>query len=138
MVTRAQIVAVARRHLGTPWQHQARCPGVALDCIGLLVVVAQALALPHVDYTRYGVRPNPDELLERLGANLDRIEAVDAREGDVVLFWIESADRPQHVGIRTATGFIHTHAGIGRVVEHGWGGEWTQRVHSWWRFREVA
>ena len=39
-VTGQDVVAEARRWLGTPWRHQARLRGVGVDCGGLVVCVA--------------------------------------------------------------------------------------------------
>ena len=41
-MTSADIIAIARACLGTPFRHQGRIPGVALDCAGLVVAVAAA------------------------------------------------------------------------------------------------
>ncbi|MBK8745664.1 MAG: peptidase P60, partial [Propionivibrio sp.] len=39
----AAILAAARACIGTPFVHQGRIPGLALDCAGLVVAVAQAI-----------------------------------------------------------------------------------------------
>ena len=36
MPTSADVVTAARGQIGVPWMHQARLPGVALDCAGLV------------------------------------------------------------------------------------------------------
>jgi hypothetical protein len=34
-----------------------------------------------------------------------------------------------------APAVIHTHARVGKVVETIMGGEWSNQVHTWWRYR---
>ena len=36
MIARADIVAAARSLIGTPFRHQARLPGVGIDCLNLI------------------------------------------------------------------------------------------------------
>jgi len=50
-----EILAAARACLGTPFLHQGRIPGVALDCAGLVVAVAQAIGADYVDRTGYSL-----------------------------------------------------------------------------------
>jgi len=110
-MAKADYAERARALVGTRFRPQGR-GSEGLDCIGL------ALAT-------YGIRPEKvrrdyrlrgDHLAE-LEANLaDHFRKVrGARSGDVVLMQI-AADQT-HLGVRTDAGFVHAHAGIGRVVE---------------------
>ncbi len=137
----ARVVAAARRHLGTPFHHQGRLPGVGLDCIGLLVAVARELDLPHSDDATYGRRPRPAQLLAGMEHNLVRRLGCDLAPGSVVVMGARRADLPQHVGILTehpagGLGLIHTDAHVGRVTEHAFDAAARERVHSVWAFRE--
>lgn len=136
---RARIVAVARGTIGTPFHHQARLVGVGIDCVGLLVHVAKTIGIPHVDVPVYSLRPNGDELERILALSLNRIPVEEASVGDVLCFWIRKRGEPQHVSILTAPDrMIHTYADVGRVVEHGYAGNWPAHVSSAWRYPGVV
>lgn len=114
-VTRDQFVAEARTWLGTPYQHQGRLKGVAVDCIGLLVCVAQTLGLSEADMRDYGRRPD-GRLRPLLEAHLERVPVLEADAADVVLFSFAAV--PVHVGILTAPDhLIHAYLPNRKVVE---------------------
>lgn len=133
-VSRDALLATGRSWIGTPWHHQGRLPGVGLDCVGLPVCLAAHFGLPLSDCHDYARLPNPDKLLGHLAENLDPIAAAEARPGDILVFWLRR-QRPQHVGVLTDYGLLHTHQGVGFVTEHGLGDLWRRRIHSAWRFR---
>ena len=148
---RREIVAAARRWVGTPFAHQARAPGVGLDCIGLVVCAARAAGLDVDDCRTYKRRPNPRQLLGHLSAQAVRssrrddplaVESdVDAAScadvGDVLAFWFLRPSLPRHLGIVTERGLLHTSLELGRVVEHPLDREWRGRAHSAWTVRGV-
>jgi hypothetical protein len=53
MPTRDEFIAQARTHIGTPFKHQGRLPGIALDCVGHLVLALSAIGVPVVDTKNY-------------------------------------------------------------------------------------
>lgn len=94
--TRAQVVAEARSHLGTPWVHQGRASGVQLDCAGLIVVVARALGIVGPAFDVNGYVPAPD------GTMLDWCEAYMQRVAEIELgavLALATKNEPQHLGI---------------------------------------
>ncbi len=96
MVPAADVVAAARQHIGTPWQHQGRLPGVALDCAGLLIVVARELGLVPPDFDVNGYSRSPDgSMLDWCEANMRRIGEPEL--GAVLV--LATSDEPQHLGI---------------------------------------
>lgn len=128
-VTGADIVAEARRWIGTPWRHQARLRGVGVDCGGLVVGVGQALGLPVQDHPPgYARLPDGVSLRACVEMQCARIGAL--APGAILLMRWE-AD-PQHLAIvsalREGFGMIHAWAGIRRVVEHGLTPEWQERI----------
>lgn len=118
-MTRAQIVSEARRWIGTRYRHKGRS-ATGLDCVGLLVVVARALGVPHDDDQHYIDWPDPQRrLIAVLDCYMDVASPLSAWPGSIGLF---TQDRlPGHCGIfATAHGAPHViHAHIRRrgVVE---------------------
>ena len=125
-----RVVAIARQYINTPYHHQARVPGVGIDCVGVLVCVAREIGVigPTVDYTGYARNAKDDTLLQILDSHLERLpDPAHAQAGDVLVFQI--GKWPHHVAIKTgADTLIHSYAGVGRVVETQIGDEWKRRV----------
>lgn len=117
-MTGADVVAEARRHLGTPWVHQGRTPGVALDCIGLVIVVARRLGLVAEDFDINGYPRLPDgTLMPACNLHMTRLDALELGCVLVTVY-----DRlPHHVGIvgdhASGWSFINAATRHGRVVE---------------------
>jgi cell wall-associated NlpC family hydrolase len=98
MSTRAQVVDEARTWLGTPWQHQQRLKGVAVDCAGLVVGVGRACGLLPAEADVEGYSRQPDgSLLPTCDKYLQRISAVDIQPGDVLVIAVDR--EPQHVAL---------------------------------------
>ena len=122
MTTRAEIVAAARAQLATPWVHQGRLPGVALDCLGLVIVVARQLGFvaPDFDENGYGRAPDGVRLPEGLARHLIQIPRAQMAPGDVVAMAFDK--HPQHVGIvvpyrHGGLAMIHAASRSGKVEE---------------------
>lgn len=139
---RAQAVTTARGLIGTRWHHHGRTRA-AVDCVGLLVVVAQELGIPHVDDLSYGMRPKPGALegaLERSG--LVRIKVDEIQPGDVLAFWYGEKGLPYHVALVSSLDgrqtMIHAMAPFGSrpgiVQEVTLNQFWRHRVVSAWRY----
>lgn len=127
MIHRAAIVAEARSWLGTPYQHQARLKGAAVDCIGLVIGVARAVGAvaPDFDFNGYSRQPDGVSLLRECDLLMaGRVEEGAMRPGDVIV--TRYAKDPCHFGILTdypAGGLAVVHAlgsrdGRGAVIEH--------------------
>jgi len=121
MTTGADVAAAARAEMGTPWMHQGRLPGVALDCAGLVIVTAKRLGLvPQAwDIADYGRLPD-GTLLDRCDEHMQRITALEL--GAVLVVAITG--QPQHMGIvgnyrHGGWSLIHaaSNARPGRVIE---------------------
>jgi len=141
MTTREQIIVEAREYLGTRFQHQARLKGVRVDCVGLVAGVALELGLTTKDddSTRYPRRPNGKLVAGLVRAGFREIEVADAVPGDLLVFWIlPTFKKPQHLGIKTEYGMIHTDADVGRVVEVQVVGEWVDRICGAYAFPGVT
>jgi cell wall-associated NlpC family hydrolase len=138
----AEIVAAARGAIGTPYFHQGRIAGLALDCAGVPVHVAKTLGVPLSDYTRYGRLPVPAEMRTALDAHLERVPTSSMQPGDVV--WIRFEREPQHLAIvgdyvHGGLSLIHAYNGAGpsRVCEHRLDAEWRNRIVAAWRYPGV-
>jgi cell wall-associated NlpC family hydrolase len=124
MITPADVVAAARSHLETRWMHQQRLPGVALDCAGLVIVVARQLGMVPDDFDIGGYGREPDgrmlALCEKYMQPLAHLEA-----GAVIV--LQTDKDPQHLGILAPHplqaerpglwNIIHASQHAGRVVE---------------------
>jgi NlpC/P60 family putative phage cell wall peptidase len=129
-ITGQDVVAEARRWIGTPWRHQARLRGIGVDCGGLVIGVGQALGLPVQDHPPgYARLPDGVSLRACVEGQCTRIPELE--QGAILLLRWE-AD-PQHLAIVSMLpegfiGMIHAWAGIRRVVEHGLTPEWQARI----------
>jgi NlpC/P60 family putative phage cell wall peptidase len=130
---RGEIVAAARRWLGTPYHHQGRLKGVGCDCLGLIASVGQELGLTTFDSTDYAAQPDGATLESNCNRYLvTRPEDAAPRAGDVALFWIEIRRLPQHLAIFVPwderTGIIHAHMRFGEVKQHAFDEFWSKRL----------
>lgn len=96
MPTPAEVVAAARRHLGTPWVHQGRTPGLAIDCAGLVILVARELGVVPPDWDVNGYSRWPDGTMLRWCD--EQMQRIDEPELGAVLV-LATAQQPQHMGI---------------------------------------
>lgn len=98
MIARAEVVAEARSWVGTPWVHQHRAKGHAVDCAGLIIGVARALGLVPADFDVGGYGTAPDgRLLAMCQAHMRPVTRDAMQPGDVVVVAVKSD--PQHMGI---------------------------------------
>lgn len=139
------LISAARSWIGTPYRHQGRLRGHAVDCVGVVIEAALETGVLGVSretfdqrfrpFQGYGRLPRP--LLVRRALATFMVEVEHAREGDVAfLRWdrgppMHLAFLARHDGRLT---MIHAHGWVGRCVEHGFDAEWPGRVDSWWRF----
>ena len=110
--------ALAR--VGTRFRPQGRDAN-GLDCIGVIVA---AFGIPTESVPRdYRLRGDRrDDLAEGLGRFFRKVSRKQLRPGDVML--MAAGQEQLHLAIRTSHGFVHAHAGIGRVVETPGSPEW--------------
>lgn len=135
-MTVADIIAAARACLDTPFVHQGRIPGRALDCAGLVVAVANAVGAEVVDVPGYGRTPSNgmlEDALERQPA-MRRVD--DRQPGDILL--MRFSGEPQHLAILAGETLIHSYANVGKVCEHRFSDVWRARVVRVYRFKEMA
>jgi cell wall-associated NlpC family hydrolase len=125
LVSGADVVACARTWIGTPFQHQQRIKGLAVDCAGLVIGVARELGLvpAEFDVTHYSRQPDGVSIQRWCQEHMLCVEQSAMRPGDVVVVAFDV--RPQHLGIvgnywHGGMSMIHAyeHAMVHKVVEH--------------------
>ncbi|GEN99691.1 hypothetical protein NSE01_15240 [Novosphingobium sediminis] len=107
------LAAAAASLIGTRFRLHGRDPGTGLDCVGVVAEAMRRAGSEPVVPAGYRLRTvSVHGLLPFAQAN--RFKAVAPSDADVVLVMV-SPIQP-HLLVRTAGGFIHAHAGIGRVT----------------------
>lgn len=146
MHTRLDVVQRARQWIGTPYKNQGRSKGIETDCVGLLIGVGQELGYDTAHEPKgYGEIPKPSSLLARIRQFCEfysfRVE--DASPGDILLItWREQPNgQPHHTAVRAEwkgrPTMIHAHSIAGKCVEHGLTKDWSDRVRSVWRPKDL-
>lgn len=129
------IVSAARALIGTPFRHQGRLPGIALDCAGVVIVVADQLGLPYADEYGYARQPSSGRLEAALAIQPGLVRIMgEPQAGDVLL--MRFASEPQHLGICAGESLIHAWEAAGKVVEHRIDAVWKRRIVAIYRFIE--
>jgi hypothetical protein len=123
----ARIGKAAMTLVGVPFRLHGRDPATGLDCIGL---VAEAMA--RAGYTPvaphgYSLRASSVEaLFPFVSANgLKQVR----KDGAIALVMVNPLQ--PHLAVRVPGGFVHAHAGIGRVTFLP--GELPWPIHTQWR-----
>lgn len=100
MIIRKQVAEEARKLIGIPYDHHGRSIETGIDCAGSIVVVSKALKYfnNNFDYILYRIRPDPDELLREMRDKFDEIPVEQAKEGDIIAFWLPKREGPTHMG----------------------------------------
>lgn len=137
MVTRKQLIEKAREYLETPWRHQGRKKGIGVDCVGLFACVLRDLGVPVKDRTDYSREPKPRELLGAILDHCNEIPVMLAAEADLLTFWVRHPTKPQHIGLLTDVGLIHTPVNC-KVIEYEMDERLIKRIHSAYSFKGVA
>lgn len=106
-VSRADIIAAARRWIGTPYRHQASLKGVGCDCLGLVRGVWRDIYGTEPEeappYTRdWAEALGRETLAEAAGRHMVAVAIEDIRPGDVLLFAMKDRAPAKHCAILTA------------------------------------
>ena len=139
MTIRDDIVAEARSWVGTPFRHQGRRKGKAVDCAGVVIETGKELDLLDYKEEGYATQPDPTRMGALLERYLDPIDRGDLKPGDIL--WMRFIE-PMHLAIFSRLqdgrdGVIHAYSNVGRCVEHGLDDKWLRRVHRCYRYRGV-
>lgn len=135
MPVRTEIVAEARKFLGTPYHHEGRVLGHGVDCVGLILEVAKAIGIDVPNQTGYSRVPEESRLIGDLDTYAIRIELSQATIGDIVV--IPFIHKMRHLAILTDKGMIHSYEPAGGVVEHAVDERWRKLFRRAYQFPGV-
>ena len=107
-----EVLAVARRWVGTPYHHQAAKRGVACDCVGLIRGVWRDLgywpAAPVPAYSRdWGDARGNEGVLAAASEHLIERSTGELEAGDVIVLRWRAAGLAKHAAIYAGATFIH-------------------------------
>lgn len=146
-ITGQDLINTARTYIGTPFHHAGRVKGVGVDCIGLLVCVAQELGFVIEDTLNYAATQDEYPLmvasLERYCTEISSEDASAWESGDVLVFRDRRINNHCALFVegsaKQSPGMIHAYStgGVNKVVEHGLDSNWKRRIAKVYRFREV-
>jgi cell wall-associated NlpC family hydrolase len=153
IISRKQVVARARKYIGTPFVHQGRALGRGVDCVGLVLCVAEDLGLldtlgkafKRSDYGAYGRQPVNEFIYEECERRLQVIAPTGGiipslLPGDVLCLRVPAV--ACHLAIVTALqgglGIVHAYAGAGKVVEHTLDAKWIKRIAGVFSFPGIT
>lgn len=131
---RAEALGEARAWIGTPYAHQASCPGAGTDCLGLIRGIYRALygaepelAPPYTPAWGENAAAGDGALVEAARRHLSEIDPREAAPGDVLLFRILASGIAKHAGVLSGEArMIHAYSGR-QVAETA--------LTPWWRKR---
>jgi cell wall-associated NlpC family hydrolase len=133
-MTPEQIIAAARECIGTPFAHQGRILGRALDCAGVAVHAASRWHTAD-EPAAYGRLPNNSMLETWLERQPFLLRADSPLPGDLLL--MRFSGDPQHLAICAGDTIIHAYEAAGKVVEHNLDDKWRRRIARVYRFSGV-
>jgi cell wall-associated NlpC family hydrolase len=126
-ISRDEVVAEARKWIGTRWVHQGRSEQ-GIDCAGLLIMVGNALGLPAEDLQGY--RRSPDGKTFQQHIIKQTTFEPQPRPGSLGMF--REARFPTHTGIFAERDgqltLIHAYMPYGRVLEEPFIHEWPTQL----------
>ena len=138
-MTPDDIIIAARSALGIPFQHQGRTSS-GMDCVGLLLYVADRLGIEYTDVSGYSRRPSGGLIESTFDAHVEsgtllRIDPDRMQSGDFLM--MRFGRDPQHLAIFTGSTIVHAYETVGKVAEHRLDEAWERRIVRVYRFTGV-
>lgn len=124
--TLGDVVSEARTWIATPYSHQHRAKGHAVDCVGLVIGVARELGLvaPDFDVNGYARKPDGKTLLALCEQFMTPVPLAEMQPGNVLVLSFKRD--PQHMGIVAD----YVHGGLSLI--HAFGStDGKGRVEEW-------
>jgi len=137
-MTQDDIINAALECVDTPFRHQGRVLGEAMDCAGVVVYVCNRLGYTPLDAYGYGRVP-VNGLIEQYVSMQEFFHCVSrdaAQPGDILL--MRFAKEPQHLAVLGRGELIHSYETLERCVRHTLSSKWWARVVKVFRFNEVT
>lgn len=102
-----------------------------MDCVGLLLYVADRIGVEYTDVSGYPRRPSGGLLEATFDDHVKRgiIEQVDIEQmwsGDFLM--MRFTGDPQHLAILAGDNIIHSYLQVGKVCEHRLDDDWRARI----------
>jgi cell wall-associated NlpC family hydrolase len=130
MIEPAEVIEHARTWVGVRFLHQGRSRNGA-DCLGFIAgMMAELGVTTPLEFLPKNYARNPQSLLRITLGSMTR--EIPLQPAAFVLIKFPFAKEAGHGAIYTGTSLIHSFAGVGRVVEHGYGQPWLKRTDSIW------
>ena len=110
------LAAAAERFVGVPFRLHGRCPERGLDCVGLVAAALAAIGRKAIAPAGYRLRQTDVGRWLAAAVEAGLVESAGEIEpGDVLL--VRPGPAQHHLLIAGREGgFVHAHAGLGRVV----------------------
>jgi len=129
MTTRQEVLIEARTWIGTPWVHQGRIKGEAIDCVGYPIKVAQHFNFIDWDYTNYAKFPDHKLFVKMCRRWLTPVQR-DPIPGDLVLMAVSR--HPIHIGFigdkAKPFSILHAFEPARKVTEHRVNKVWLKSI----------
>nr|MBA2704814.1 C40 family peptidase [Blastocatellia bacterium] len=120
---------------GSPFFHCGRRADTGVDCIGLILLPAQALGLTTFEPENYSPTGFHSYLLACVDECCERVDL--CQPGDVLLFAVRG--HPSHLAYWTGENtIIHAHQKFDRVIEEPWSEVWSRCLLSIWRWKGLS
>ena len=111
----AALAAAAARLVGVPFRLHGRDPASGLDCVGLVAASLAGIGRPALAPLGYRLRQRTTDGFLGAAARSGLAETGGPMEpGDVLL--VRPGPAQHHLMVVAAGGFVHAHAGLGRIV----------------------
>lgn len=143
IVARSDIVAAARRWIGTPYRHQASLFQIGCDCLGLVRgvwrdVIGDEPETPPPYTPDWAEAQGCETLLDAAHRHFRPVAIEDARAGDILVFRFRDHLPAKHLGVVTsATHMVHAHEGA-CVSEIAIGPHWRKQITAAFAFPGVT
>ncbi|WP_131114303.1 NlpC/P60 family protein [Lichenihabitans psoromatis] len=142
MLTRSDIVAAARRYIGTPYHHQGALAGAGCDCLGLVRGIWRDLygaepEQPPVYTPDWGEVGGDEHILAAAGRHMLARPVSEAEPGDVLVFRLRRGAIAKHIAVLSAAS--QPDGSGGRII-HAQSNDQVREVvlTPWWRRHAVA
>ena len=133
-----EIVARAKEYIETPYRHHGRSITTGVDCIGLVIAVAQDLGISMYNTFRYSRRPNVQEFdSQMIKAGCILLPYSERKNGDILR--LSEPRWPVHsviyeVAKDGSEWTVHAYLPYRKVVREPLTPERDSRISSVWRF----